>query len=226
MGQTARTELTTYSVSSLPDDRIDEIPAGSNLLVAGPSMMGKEDLALNTLAGRGQDRPIVIVTSDKNAEQLLSDLETLDGTVDLENVYVIDCSGSTGQGSLEETANVKYVNSPSDLTGIGIGIAKSTSAVGDAARDGLGFGMLSLSTLLQYASVERVFNFAHVMTGRIAAAGYLGVWTLNTSSHDEQTINTIRGQFDYVAELREAESGAREMRILGGEEDWRTWEPL
>lgn len=227
MGHATRSDLTVYDVSSLPDDRIEEIPAGSNLLVAGPSMMGKAELALSALpTQRRDDGRSVIVTSDRNAEQLHTKLSSLDNPVDAEEIYVVDCSGTSGRGSFEETANVKYVNSPNDLTGIGMGLAKCTNEIGADAGNGLGIGVLSLSTLLQYASEDRVFNFAHVMTGRVNAAGYLGLWTLDTSSHDDQTINTIRGQFDYVAELREVDSGEREMRILGGEDDWRTWEPL
>lgn len=224
MGQTARSAVTMYDLSSL-DERVDAIPAGSNLLIAGPSMTGKNDLALAALAERHQhDQPIVIVSSDKSADRLLSQVEAVGVPASAEDIYVVDCSGTSGRGSFEESANVKYVSSPSDLTGVGIGIAKSTSEIGARAQNGLGIGMLSLSTFLQYTSENRVFNFTHVMTGRVAAAGYLGIWTLDTSSHDEKTIDTIRGQFDYVAELQERESGEREMRILGGEDDWRTWE--
>lgn len=227
MGQAVRTERTTYDVSSLADDRIGEIPAGSNLLIAGPSMMGKADLALTALTERQRhEQHAVFVSSDQNADRLLDQVEALGVSVDLADVYVVDCSGTPGRGAFEETANIEHISSPSDLTGIGIGIAKCTNEIGDDVRNGLGVGVLSLSTLHQYASEDRVFNFAHVMTGRIAAAGYLGIWTLDTTSHDEQTINTIRGQFDYVAELHEAESGEREMRILRGRDDWRTWEPL
>lgn len=228
MGQAVRAGLDAYDLSTLlPADRLAEIPAGTNLLITGPSMMGKQQLALTALQQQQQrGLSVVMVTSDQNADQLSTQYETLDGTDNLEDIYVVDCSGTTGSRSFEETSNVKYVSSPGDLTGIGMGIAKCTNEIGAAAEDGLGFGVLSISTLLQYTSEERVFNFAHVMTGRIAAAGYLGLWTLDTTSHDEQTVSTMRGQFDYVAELREAESGEREMRVLGGEDALRTWEQL
>lgn len=227
MGQATRTDLTAYDMSSFPDDRVDELPSGSNLLIAGPSLMGKDDIVVETLTRRPRDdQPAVFVTSDQNAKQLLADVEAVTDSEVLEHVYIVDCSGTSGRGSFDETTTVKYVNSPSDLTGVGIAIVKCISEIGDAVVNGVGIGVLSLSTLLQYANESRVFNFAHVMTGRIAAAGYLCLWTLDTSSHDKQTIETIRSQFDYVAEVREIDTGAREMRVLGGPSEWRTWEAL
>jgi hypothetical protein len=227
MGTATRTELQNYDVSSFADDRIEELPAGTNLLVAGPSMMGKDDIVLRALAERDtDDQPAVVVTSNKNAAQLLKKLEAFDEPLRQQDCYVVDCSGTSGRGTFQETTSVKYVNSPNDLTGVGIAMVKCISDIGEDVRNGLGIGVLSLSTLLQYASENRVFNFAHVMTGRISTAGYLCLWTLDTSSHDDQTIQTIRSQFDYVAEVREDETGSREMRVLGGDPDWRTWEPL
>lgn len=227
MGQAIRTDLTSYDMSSFPDDRVEEVPAGSNFLVSGPSLMGKDEVVIETLTRQPPESlPAVYVTSDQNATQLLADVEAVAGQSVLDDVYVVDCSGTSGRGSFDESTTVKYVNSPSDLTGIGIAMVKCISDVGEGVEDGLGVGVLSLSTLLQYASESRVFNFAHVMTGRVAAAGYLCLWTLDTSSHDEKTVQTIRSQFDYVAEVQEDETGAREIRVLGGPNDWRTWEPL
>lgn len=225
IGRATRSEVPAYDVSSLAGERFGTVPSGSNVLIAGPSMTGKSELALNVLAPRGKHKA-VLVTSDQPAARILDRIEGLEGAVDTESVCVVDCSGSASRGSFGETAGVKHVSSPSDLTGVGMGIAKCTNEIGTAARDGLGLGVLSLSTLLQYSSERRVFNFVHVMTGRVAAADYLGIWTVDTTSHDEQTVNTIRGQFDYVAEVRDTESGERELRMLGGENDWRTWEAI
>lgn len=227
MGTAVRTGLDTYDLSAvLPDGRLGSVPSGSNVLVTGPPMVGKDRLVLSTLGdGQRRGQPALVVTSDKNAKNLLTQYEQVVDSVDSKTLYVVDCSG-TGGGSLEETENVKYVSSPSDLTGVGMGIAKCTREIGERAEQGLRFGLISLSTLLQYASEERVFNFAHVMTGRVATAGYLGLWTLNTTSHDEKTVSTMRAQFDYVVELRETDAGNREMRVLGGEDEWRTWKPL
>lgn len=227
MGEATRTDLTSYDMSAFADDRVDALPSGSNVLVSGPSFVGKDDVVLETLTQQvHDDQPAVIVTANRSADQILEKVDALTDHVDSSDFYVVDCSGTSGRGAFEETASVKYVNSPNDLTGVGIGIVKCISDIGDTVRNGLGVGVLSLSTLLKYASEDRVFNFAHVMTGRISAAGYFCLWTLDTSSHDEQTVQTIRSQFDYVAELRETDSGPREMRVLGGDDDWRTWEPI
>lgn len=225
MGRAVRADLSTYDISgALPDDRLNAVPAGANLLLHGPPMIGKNRLALQIM--KRAERPAVLVTSDKSADHLIEQYRSLDDGNGLDEVYIVDCSGASGRGTFEESEKIKYVSSPGDLTGIGMGIAKCTQRLGNAAEAGLGFGVLSLSTLLQYSSANRVFNFTHVMTGRISAAGYLGLWTINAGRHDEKAVSTLRGQFDYVAEIREDESGNRELRILGGNDDWRSWEPL
>jgi len=69
-------------------------------------------------------------------------------------------------------------------------------------------GVLSLSTMLRLTDADRVFNFLHVLTGRISAAGYLGVFALDPTVHDERTVNTIKAQFDGAIRLRQDSDGA------------------
>lgn len=207
----------------LADVRIDELPAGSNLLVAGPTRTKKRSLALELLArGERKHQPAIFVSTNKPANRLVEEFEAaLDGR--MPPTYVVDCTGSDLPGDLPDPVHVERVSSPGDLTGIGVGIAKSMRAIGDDARDGLRLAHMSLSTLLQHTTDDRVFNFAHVVSGRISAADYLGVWTLDTDSHPQTTVNTLRGRFEYVAEIRETDDGGREMRVLGGPDDWRSW---
>lgn len=212
---------------TLADARIDELPAGSNLLIAGPTRTKKRALALDLLAhGERKHQPAILASTNKPAGRLLEQFESALGTGGMPPTYVIDCTGSDPPSDLPAGAHVERVASPGDLTGIGVGIAKSMQAIGDDATDGLRLAHMSLSTLLQYTTEARVFNFAHVVSGRIAAADYLGVWTLDSDSHEQTTVNTLRGRFEYVAEIRELEDGSREMRVLGGPDDWRSWVTL
>lgn len=210
----------------LGDARIAELPAGSNLLIAGPTRTKKRRLALDMISGDVErEQAAILITTDSSANRLVDEFAgALDG--DLPPTYVVDCTDSTDEGRLPDGVHLEQVGSASDLTGIGIALAKCMRAIGDDAASGLRIAHISLSTLLQYTSDERVFQFCHVISGRIAAAGYLGVWTLNTDTHDATTVNTLRGRFEYVAEVRERQDGTREMRILGGEDDWRKWRAL
>lgn len=217
----------TYDVPEvLADARIDALPAGTNLLIAGPTRTKKQVLALDVLAADdGVNQPAILVSTDTSANKLLEQFQTaLDG--DLPRTYVVDCTGNTDTAALPSGVHVEEVSSAGDLTGIGVGVAKSMQAIGDDAADGLRLAHISLSTLLQYTDENRVFEFCHVVSGRIAAANYLGVWTLSTDAHDPTTVNTLRGRFEYVAEIREADDGHRDMRVLGGPDEWRQWKAL
>lgn len=227
MENAVRATQETYSLPEpLADARIDELPAGSNLLVAGPTRTQKHALALDLLAhGERKHQPAIIVSPNVPANRLLQQFEAALAS-EMPPTYIVDCTGSEPPADLPGLAHVECVSSPDDLTGIGVGIAKSMRAAGEEAADGLRLANMSLSTLLQYTTEDRVFNFAHVVSGRITAADYLGVWTLDTDSHEQTTVNTLCGRFEYAAELRETGEGAREMRVLGGPDEWRSWVTL
>lgn len=222
-----QTEQNTYELPDITaNTHLERIPAGSNILLSGPPLLGQDRLVYETLArGCRYDQPAIVVSTERRANKVRSRFEDVIDATDLENVYVVDCTGS-GKQQFGDDPYVKYVSSPSDLTGIGIGIAKCIRELGDEVESGLRAGLISLTTLLQYADERRVFNFAHVMSQRVAAADYLSLWTINAASHDERTVNTLKSQFEYVAELREGEGGQREMRVLGGPDEWREWRPF
>lgn len=210
-------QVGAYEVS-VPDDAVDSVPAGSSILVEGAAMSDKESLALELLSG---DSPAIVVTPDTAAKRLRRAYESVGG--DPDRLWIVDCSGSSGQSRLQSDDHVEYVSAPDDLTGVGIGIAKATRRIGSDADDGLRMGLLSLSTMLQYTGQERLFNFLHVVTGRISAGDYLGVGTFDPTSHSAETVNVVRSQFDGLLELRDTESGQEaKLRGLGGS---RTWTP-
>lgn len=49
----------------------------------------------------------------------------------------------------------------------------------------------------------------YIFTNRVSETVGLGVFTLYDDTHDARTVNTIRGQFDGVLELRERDDGTR-----------------
>lgn len=209
----------------LPVDDDLTVPEGTAVLVSGPSMLGKRDIALSMLAhGDENGEPVVIITPDDGTERILRSYRNVNP--DPENVYVVDCSGTSNRSSFDDTRNEYYVSGPDDLTGVGIGLVKSTRAMGETGEDGVRVALLSVSTLLRYSSVKRVFNFLHVMTNRFAAAGYLGVATFNPTVHDEQTANLVRSLFDCVVDVRETDAGDREARVRGLPDVSREWRSL
>ena len=206
----------------VPVEGFASIDPGTNVLISGGQMLGKERLALELLAA-GSEEEAIAVTPDTAGGRLRDSFESVAGGLD--RLRVVDCTGASSKGSFDDTDDMKYVASPGDLTGIGMGIVKCTRDM-DESVDGLRMAVLSLSTLLRYSSPDRVFNFLHTVTGRVSAADYLGIATLDPGAHDPQDVNTLSSQFDVVVELREADDDGREARVVGHHESPRTWKAL
>ena len=206
----------------VPVEGFASIDPGTNVLISGGRMLGKERLALELLAA-GSEEEAIAVTPDTAGGRLRDSFESVPGGLD--RLRVVDCTGASSKGSFDDTDDMKYVGSPGDLTGIGMGIVKCTRDM-DESVDGLRMAVLSLSTLLRYSDPDRVFNFLHTVTGRVSAADYLGIATLDPGAHDPQDVNTLSSQFDVVVELREADDDGREARVVGHHESPRTWKAL
>jgi hypothetical protein len=69
----------------------------------------------------------------------------------------------------------------------------------------------SLSTLLMYSDLQTVFRFLHVFTGRVQSVDGLGLFAIDDSAHDEQTMNTLKQLFDGIVRTRE--DGPPEVRV-------------
>lgn len=217
--QATAADLDAYDLGDVLPHDVDSLPAGTNLLLSGPVMTGKGELALDVLrTGAAGGESAVVVSPDRSAERIV------DGFGETERLWVVDCSGSSGT-SFEDSDRVTYVSSPGDLTGIGIGIAKATRRIGPEVRNGLRLSVLSVSTLLQYVDQERVFNFLHVLTGRVSAGSYLGVYAIDPTAHEQATVNVITSQFDGALDVREGDDG-RECRLRGFPDVDREWLPF
>jgi hypothetical protein len=200
----------------------EEIESGTNLLVSGSAMSGKHELVLSLLAA-GEADGSVFVTTRKDAVASERDFERLSKGSQSE-FSVVDCvSRSAGFDRPTETPGRVYVSDPGDLTGIGIAATKFlrqfyTQDV--PAR----LGVHSVSTMLMYADVKRVFRFLHVLTGRISSSGFIGVFALDDTV-DEREQSVLRQPFDGVVELRETDEG-RELRCRGADVGPRSWTPV
>ncbi len=184
-----------------------EVVAGTNLLVKGPPLTGKKSLALDILAsGVEAGESAIIVSTKDNATRILRAFEKRTA---YENrpVAVVDCV--TRQQGLDEARDdnrVKYASSPTDMTGIGINLSEFLQTFHrDRGIEQNRIMVHSLSTLLMYADLQTVFRFLHVFTGRIQSVDGLGVFCIDSTSHDDQTMNTLTQLFDGVIELSEDE---------------------
>jgi len=217
----------TYDLSEpLGFDALASVRPGSNILVSGPAMTGKADLVYAMLAdGSRRGEGAVVMTTGDRADEVLDDYRSRVEDLDESRVAVVDCRGE-GSRSSERTSDgayVHHVSSPGDLTGIGIGITKGLETLANnGAADGR-FALDSLSTMLTYTDRKTVFKFCHVLSSRFDSAGYVGLFTIDSEAHDDQTIQVIKQAFDGMIEIRDHE-GTRQARLLGlaGQPtDWR-----
>ncbi|ELZ23822.1 hypothetical protein C477_01450 [Haloterrigena salina JCM 13891] len=200
----------------LPDA---DIEPGTNLLIAGPPLTGKREIAFDILAsGANRGNGSIVVTTKDSADKVL---ETFTGSLEAgvdPDVGVVDCvTKQRGIGTVDDDPRIKYASSPVDMTGIGIKLSEFLQEFYE------GHGLTenrvllhSVSTLLMYSDLQTVFRFLHVFTGRIQSADAMGLYVIDSTAHDDQTMNTLKQLFDAVIELEEPADGEEpEIRTAG-----------
>ncbi|WP_336022914.1 RAD55 family ATPase [Halobellus salinisoli] len=182
-----------------------EVPPGTNILVSGPPLTGKRSLCLDVLAsGTESGEGAIIVTTKDGADRVLDDFGKRISYED-RPVAVIDCvTRQQGVGDVRDDERIKYASSPVDMTGIGIKLSEILqSFYQDQGIERNRVMLHSLSTLLMYADLQTVFRFLHVFTGRIQSVKGLGVFAIDASAHDDQTMNTLKQLFDGIVTTSE-----------------------
>ncbi|WP_255169672.1 RAD55 family ATPase [Natrononativus amylolyticus] len=196
-----------------------EVKPGTNVLVAGPPLAGKRELALDVLASGAErgDGSIVVTTKDDASSILRTFGETvehLEGEVP--RVGVVDCVTKQRGGTLEDDLRVKYAASPVDMTGIGISVSEFLQEFYEVhGRTKNRILLSSISTLLMYADLQAVFRFLHVFTGRVQSANGLGVYVIDSTSHDDRTMNTLTQLFDAIVEVEAGSETKPTIRTAG-----------
>lgn len=177
----------------------ESVAPGTNLLVIGGAMSDKHDVFLEVLTGGFDERDAAVVASTNGeAVSFVDAIADRAGTD--EHVRGIDCSQ---EGPLADD-RVTSVNSPADLTGIGMHVDRHLGTFSEAGRR-CRLGFSSISTLLVYSDFQPVYRFLHVITGRVSATEGLGVFVVDNETHDEQALSAITSLFD--ARIRVEEDG-------------------
>jgi len=229
MAKRSKGVTSMYDLSHVLDfEELAEVRPGSSILVSGPAMTGKQRLAYDILTdgARGGDGAVVVTTGDKAADVAADFREAVPDLEDSQ-LGVIDCRGEGGADPQDlGGVSVHQVSSPGDLTGIGIGITKALEGLHNAGREQGRLALISLSTMLTYTDKKTVFKFCHVLSSRLDAADYIGVFTIDSGAHDQQTIQVIKQAFDGLIDIRDADGGGREARVLGLANEPTDWKRI
>jgi len=203
-----------------------EIPAGTNLLVTAPEPSGSAFLLELLDAGRREGDDLLVLTTDSPAGRITDRLE--DGTgaaVDgVGGITVIDSQTEPIDAGGDDDI-VQNVNTPRNLTDIGIGFKEAFDEFEAAGIERVRFGLLSLSITLSYVDQETVYRFCRTLTRGINQEGAVGFFLLNRDAHDTGTVNTLRRAFDGVLEV-EATADGRRVRLSGLDGIAEEWRPV
>jgi KaiC/GvpD/RAD55 family RecA-like ATPase len=218
-----------YDLSSVLDfEELRDVRPGSSILLSGPAMSGKQRLAYDILTDGARDgEGAVVVSTNDSARNIAQVFQDEVSQLSDSQLGVVDCRGEGGVDADElDGTFVHQVSSPGDLTGIGIGITKAIEGLHTAGRTRGRLALVSLSTMLTYTDKKTVFKFCHVLSSRLDTADYIGVFTIDSGAHDSQTLQVIKQAFDGLIEVREAEAGGREARVLGLANEPTAWKQL
>ncbi|MCT9096439.1 recombinase RecA [Haloarchaeobius sp. HME9146] len=199
----------------LPDA---ELSPGTNLLVAGPPLTGKRQIALDILAsGSKQGEGTIVVTTKDSAQKIFDQYEGRVDDIDAVDIGIVDCvTKQRGVNNVTDDARIKYASSPVDMTGIGIKLSEFLEEFYEVRGHRKNRILLhSVSTLLMYSDLQTVFRFLHVFTGRVQSADALGVYIIDSTAHDDQTMNTLKQLFDAVIEVEENDDGEPTLHTAG-----------
>ncbi|SHH24109.1 RAD55 family ATPase [Halobaculum gomorrense] len=182
-----------------------EIDPGSNVLLTGPALSGKRGLALDVLAeGTRNGEGAIMVTTKDSADRLLSQFEKREPYEGRPIAVVDTVTRQQGVNDVRDSDRIKYTSSPVDMTGIGIKLSSFLEAFyKDRGIRKNRVMVHSLSTLLMYSDLQTVFRFLHVFTGRIQSVDGLGLYCIDSTAHDDQTMNTLKQLFDGIVETSE-----------------------
>jgi len=185
---------------STPD--LSDLSDVSNVLLLAPSLGSHgRGVCFELLAQTPPTETSVLVVSyTQTPGEVIDDWTEHVGTPPVRGGVV-----SVGQGEVGAQGPswaVKSVENPSDLTGVGIELSEFLSGVAAAAEDEhVAVCFNSVTSLLQYADLQRAFRFLHVVTGRIKTVGGVSHFHLDPDAHDAQTLATLKGLFDAVVEV-------------------------
>ncbi len=172
--------------------------------MAGPPMCGKRALLYAIAAyGLQNGEGAILITTMKTGENVLSTFRSQ--KIDTDHLRVIDCLSRPLGMNIEAGRDIRPVNGPMDLTGMGVQAGKLME---EFRKKPVRLCIDSLSTLLMYSSLQTVFHFVHMLNGRIHASGGLGAGVVEAGMHDDRTMAALMQLYGAALEIKEGENAS------------------
>src|SRR5659263_198014 len=199
------------------DNAIGGIIKGSNIMLIGPPMSQKEVILHYIMyhSATINENAVITVTTREPATQILEWFKENKMIPPLSKIGIIDCITKSIGRTAFETENIKFASNPMDLTGIGVQISQFfEDFLLKKKIPKIQLHINSLSAILMYSNIQTVFRFMHVFTGRIKAAGALGIFVVDSGMHEDHTIVALKQLFDGIIEIKE-ENDKNYIRTVG-----------
>lgn len=199
------------------DDVIKGIKKGSNIMLIGPPMSGREVILYHIMHNGAaiNGNAMISVTTDESATSILGWFRENKLDLPMDMVGIVDCITKISGGIVMENDNIEMVSSPADLTGIGVKISKLFDKfLIEKKFQKIQFYMVSLSTIVMYSNLQTIFRFLHVFTRRVKSVGALGIYLVDSDMHDERVLVTLKQLFDGIIEIK-SENDKNFIRMVG-----------
>lgn len=201
------------------DNAIEGIKSGSNILLIGPPLCGKELILYNIMyhGAAINENSIINVTTRETSAHILAWFKENKLNLPLDRIGIIDCVTKTPSDEVVMNENIKIASSSGGLMGIGLKISQFFDEF--LIKKKIQKNQVhinSLSTFLMDSNAQTVFRFLHVITKRIKSIGGLGIYVIDGGMHDEQEIETLRQLFDGIIEIEsQKDKNFIRIRIVG-----------
>jgi len=190
-------------------------------VVIGQPLSGKSELLQGYVAaGLKSKQPIILVVTDKSAEQAKKELlaaKIFYGS----QLKIIDCYTKQTNESSKDSADVVRVSGPLALNEMSIALSEiEAELIKRSKSHWIVFD--SLSTVLMYTNPPTVGRFVQVLVSRIKKAGGSVLFSVEEGMHEQSAIVTIEHLMDCIIEVKK-EKGKIQVKARGieGFESWK-----
>lgn len=196
-------------------DGVGTVPSqAQNVLVEAPVAAPHADhlcLDLTTREDHTTSRVLTISYRDRAHEVVERWHETV-GDLPVELVVVEAREDGSDGSDLPDSVTV-LSESPGDLTWLGVHTSEYLTRWHEA-DERIGVCIDSLTSMLQYAELEKVYRFLHIFSGRVETADARAHNHIDPRAHTRQELHTLKQLCDTVVTYEEGADDASGWSIL------------